>query len=119
MLGKQAIDDDNNQTGQMLAALWRRPQATFASKIELDGGKANVTREVDAGLETIEVDLPAVITTDLRLNEPRYVKLPDIMKAKKKPLETLPIADLGRRRRRRSSSRSSYEPPARGRKASW
>jgi electron transfer flavoprotein beta subunit len=95
LLGKQGIDDDNNQTGQMLAALWNRPQATFASKVELDSGKAKVTREVDAGLETLEVDLPAVITTDLRLNEPRYVKLPDIMKAKKKPLDTLPIADLG------------------------
>ena len=95
ILGKQGIDDDNNQTGQMLAALWNRPQATFASKVELDGTKAKVTREVDAGLETIEVDLPAVITTDLRLNEPRYVKLPDIMKAKKKQLDTLAIADLG------------------------
>jgi electron transfer flavoprotein beta subunit len=95
LLGKQGIDDDNNQTGQMLAALWNRPQATFASKVELTGEKARVTREVDAGLETLEVDLPAVITTDLRLNEPRYVKLPDIMKAKKKPLEALPLADLG------------------------
>jgi electron transfer flavoprotein beta subunit len=95
LLGKQGIDDDNNQTGQMVAALWNRPQATFASKIELDGAKAKVTREVDAGLETIEVDLPAVFTSDLRLNEPRYVKLPEIMKAKKKPLETLPIAALG------------------------
>jgi electron transfer flavoprotein beta subunit len=95
ILGKQAIDDDNNQTGQMLAALWQRPQATFASKVELKDGKATVTREVDAGLETIEVDLPAVITTDLRLNEPRYVKLPDIMKAKKKPLESIAPADLG------------------------
>src|SRR5690348_7400128 len=85
ILGKQAIDDDNSQTGQMLAALWQRPQATFASKLELDGEKARVTREVDAGLETLEIDLPAVVTTDLRLNEPRYVKLPDIMKAKKKP----------------------------------
>jgi electron transfer flavoprotein beta subunit len=94
LLGKQGIDDDNNQTGQMLAALWDRPQATFASKIELDGAKAKVTREVDAGLETIEVDLPAVFTSDLRLNEPRYVKLPDIMKAKKKPLETLNVAAL-------------------------
>jgi electron transfer flavoprotein beta subunit len=89
LLGKQAIDDDCSQTGQMLAALWDRPQATFRSKVEITGDKATVTREVDAGLETIEVDLPAVITTDLRLNEPRYVKLPDIMKAKKKPLETL------------------------------
>src|SRR5688572_26645351 len=95
LLGKQGIDDDNNQTGQMLAALWSRPQATFASKVELDGGKAKVTREVDAGFETIEVDLPAVVTTDLRLNEPRFVKLPEIMKAKKKPLEIIPIADTG------------------------
>jgi electron transfer flavoprotein beta subunit len=95
LLGKQGIDDDNNQTGQMLAALWNRPQATFASRVELDGAKARVTREVDAGLETLEIDLPAVITTDLRLNEPRYVKLPEIMKAKKKPLETIAIADLG------------------------
>ena len=94
LLGKQAIDDDNNQTGQMLAALWGRPQATFASKIELHGDAASVTREVDAGLETIDVDLPAVITTDLRLNEPRYVKLPDIMKAKKKTLDVLPLAEL-------------------------
>lgn len=95
LLGKQGIDDDNNQTGQMLAALWNRPQATFASKVELSGGTAKVTREVDAGLETIEIDLPAVLTTDLRLNEPRYVKLPEIMKAKKKPLETLALDDLG------------------------
>ena len=95
ILGKQAIDDDNGQTGQVLAALWNRPQATYASKLELSGETARVTREVDAGLETIEVDLPAVITTDLRLNEPRYVKLPDIMKAKKKPLDTLNLAALG------------------------
>ena len=95
LLGKQAIDDDANQTGQMLAALWDRPQATFASKLELEPGKAKITREVDAGLETIEVDLPAVITVDLRLNEPRYVKLPDIMKAKKKPLDVTNLADLG------------------------
>jgi electron transfer flavoprotein beta subunit len=95
LMGKQGIDDDNAQTGQMVAALWNRPQATFASKIELDGGKAKVTREVDAGLETIEVDLPAVFTSDLRLNEPRYVKLPEIMKAKKKPLDTVTFADLG------------------------
>jgi len=94
MLGKQAIDNDNNQTGQMLAALWNRPQATFASALVIDGAAAKVTREVDMGLETIEVDLPAVVTTDLRLNEPRYVKLPDIMKAKKKPLEQIPLADL-------------------------
>ena len=95
ILGKQAIDDDCNQTGQMLAALWDRPQATFASKVEVNGNVARVTREVDAGLETIEVDLPAVITTDLRLNEPRFIKLPDIMKAKAKPIETLQLADLG------------------------
>ncbi|MEX0735482.1 MAG: electron transfer flavoprotein subunit beta/FixA family protein [Steroidobacteraceae bacterium] len=95
ILGKQAIDDDCNQTGQMLAALWNRPQATFASKIELKGDAARVTREVDAGLETIEVDLPAVCTTDLRLNEPRYIKLPDIMKAKKKPLDVTDMAALG------------------------
>jgi len=95
ILGKQAIDDDCNQTGQMLAALWGRPQATFASKVEISGDAAQVTREVDAGLEVLEVDLPAVITTDLRLNEPRYVKLPDIMKAKKKPLETIDPSALG------------------------
>ncbi|MDG1463228.1 MAG: electron transfer flavoprotein subunit beta/FixA family protein [Gammaproteobacteria bacterium] len=95
ILGKQAIDDDCNQTGQMLATLWGRPQATFASKLEVSGGVAKVTREVDAGLEVIEVDLPAVVTTDLRLNEPRFVKLPDIMKAKKKPLETIAIGDFG------------------------
>jgi electron transfer flavoprotein beta subunit len=95
ILGKQAIDDDNGQTGQMLAALWDRPQATFASKLVLDGALARVTREVDVGLETIEIDLPAVITTDLRLNEPRYIKLPDIMKAKKKPLDVTTLAALG------------------------
>ncbi len=95
ILGKQAIDDDCNQTGQMLAALWDRPQATFASKVEISGDTARVTREVDAGLETLEIDLPAVITTDLRLNEPRYVKLPDIMKAKKKPLDILELTSLG------------------------
>ncbi len=78
----------------MLATLWGRPQATFASKLEVEGGKATVIREVDAGLETLEVDLPAVVTTDLRLNEPRFIKLPDIMKAKSKPLETVPLADL-------------------------
>jgi electron transfer flavoprotein beta subunit len=95
LLGKQAIDDDNNQTGQMLAALWDRAQATFASKLEITGEAARVTREVDAGLETIEVDLPAVVTADLRLNEPRFVKLPDIIKAKNKPLETLDLAAIG------------------------
>jgi electron transfer flavoprotein beta subunit len=94
-LGKQAIDDDANQTGQMLAAIWERPQATYASKVEIAGDKATVTREIDAGLETIEVDLPAVVTVDLRLNEPRYVKLPDIMKAKKKPLDVVTMDALG------------------------
>jgi electron transfer flavoprotein beta subunit len=94
-LGKQAIDDDANQTAQMLAALWERPQATYASKVEIADGKATVTREVDAGLETIEVDLPAVVSVDLRLNEPRYVKLPDIMKAKKKPLDVTSLEALG------------------------
>jgi electron transfer flavoprotein beta subunit len=95
VLGKQAIDDDNGQTAQMLAALWNRPQATFASKVEITGNVARVTREVDAGLETIDIDLPAVLSVDLRLNEPRYVKLPEIMKAKKKPLDVLPLAGLG------------------------
>jgi electron transfer flavoprotein beta subunit len=95
LLGKQAIDDDANQTGQMLAAIWERPQATYASKVEIAGTKVAVTREVDAGLETIEVDLPAVVTVDLRLNEPRYVKLPDIMKAKKKPLDVTSLDALG------------------------
>ncbi|MCC7347401.1 MAG: electron transfer flavoprotein subunit beta/FixA family protein, partial [Variibacter sp.] len=87
--------DDCGQTGQMLAGLWGRPQATFASKLELSGEVARVTREVDAGLEVLEVDLPAVVTADLRLNEPRYVKLPDIMKAKKKPLEVVELGALG------------------------
>ena len=95
ILGKQAIDDDAGQTGQMLAALWDRPQVTFASKVEVDGATARVTREVDAGLEVLDVDLPAVITVDLRLNEPRFIKLPDIMKAKSKPLETIDYASLG------------------------
>jgi electron transfer flavoprotein beta subunit len=111
ILGKQAIDDDNSQTGPMLAALWNRPQATFASKIELTAGTARVTREVDAGLETIEIDLPAVVTTDLRLNEPRYVKLPDIMKAKKKPLDTLTLAELGVESRAQLKI-VRFEPPA-------
>jgi electron transfer flavoprotein beta subunit len=110
IVGKQAIDDDNSQTGAMLAALWNRPQATFASKVELSDGKARVTREVDAGLETLEIDLPAVITTDLRLNEPRYVKLPDIMKAKKKPLETLTLSGLGVESKQRLKL-VKFEPP--------
>ena len=109
-LGKQAIDDDCNQTGQMLAALWGRPQATFASKVELADGKATVTREVDAGLETNEVDLPAVMTSDLRLNEPRFVKLPDIMKAKRKPLDTVPLSDLGVEMAPDLTA-TAYEPP--------
>jgi len=113
ILGKQAIDDDNSQTGQMLAALWNRPQATFASKLVLTGEKATVTREVDAGLETIEIDLPAVVTTDLRLNEPRYVKLPDIMKAKKKPQETLQLAALGVQPRQLVKAVKFDPPPVR------
>ncbi|HEX3569921.1 MAG TPA: electron transfer flavoprotein subunit beta/FixA family protein [Acidobacteriaceae bacterium] len=111
IVGKQAIDDDNSQTGPMLAALWNRPQVTFASKVELSEGKARVTREVDAGLETLEVDLPALITTDLRLNEPRYVKLPDIMKAKKKPLETLALNTLGVETKQQLKL-VKFEPPA-------
>ena len=95
MLGKQAIDDDANQTGQMLAALLKLPQATFASKIEVADGQATVTREVDGGMETVRLPLPAVVTADLRLNEPRYVTLPNIMKARKKPLEKLSPAELG------------------------
>ena len=95
ILGKQAIDDDSNQAGQMLAALWDRPQATFASKVEFKDKTLTVTREVDAGLETIAVDLPAVLTTDLRLNTPRFVKMPDIMKARSKPLQVLKLEELG------------------------
>jgi electron transfer flavoprotein beta subunit len=113
IVGKQAIDDDNSQTGPMLAALWNRPQATFASKVELSDGKARVTREVDVGLETIEVDLPAVITTDLRLNEPRYVKLPDIMKAKKKPLDTLTLSAIGVEQKQRVKLVKFDPPPQR------
>jgi electron transfer flavoprotein beta subunit len=111
IVGKQAIDDDNSQTGPMLAALWNRPQVTFASKVELSDGKARVTREVDAGLETLEVDLPSLVTTDLRLNEPRYVKLPDIMKAKKKPLETLALNTLGVEAKQQLKL-VKFEPPA-------
>jgi electron transfer flavoprotein beta subunit len=110
LFGKQAIDEDNSQTGQMLAALWGRPQATFASKLEIAGEQARVTREVDAGLETLEVDLPAVVTTDLRLNEPRYVKLPEIMKAKKKPLQAIKLAELGVSATERYRS-VKFEPP--------
>jgi electron transfer flavoprotein beta subunit len=113
ILGKQAIDDDNSQTGPMLAALWERPQATFASKIELRDGTAVVTREVDAGLEVLEVELPAVFTTDLRLNEPRYVKLPNILQAKKKPLEVLTLASLGIEPRARAKVVRVEPPPVR------
>ena len=114
ILGKQAIDDDNNQTGQMLAALADLPQATFASKVEVAGDKATVTREVDGGLETISLNLPAVITTDLRLNEPRYVTLPNIMKAKKKQLDTVTPADLGVDVAPRLKTLKVSEPPKRG-----
>jgi electron transfer flavoprotein beta subunit len=113
ILGKQAIDDDSNQTGQMLAALLGRPQATFASKVKIEGGKAQVTREVDGGLETISIQLPAIITTDLRLNEPRYVTLPNIMKAKKKPLETLKPEALGVDVKPRLATLKVVEPPKR------
>jgi electron transfer flavoprotein beta subunit len=115
ILGKQAIDDDANQTGQMLATLWGRPQATFASRLEVADGKATVVREVDAGLETLEVDLPAVVTTDLRLNEPRFIKLPDIMKAKSKPLESIPFAELGVDSGRGLRATGYASPPKRGR----
>jgi electron transfer flavoprotein beta subunit len=114
ILGKQAIDDDCNQTGQMLAALADLPQATFASQVEVADGKVGVTREVDGGLETISLSTPAVITTDLRLNEPRYVTLPNIMKAKKKPLETLKPADLGVDVAPRIKTLKVSEPPKRG-----
>ncbi|QRF62280.1 electron transfer flavoprotein subunit beta/FixA family protein [Variovorax sp. UC122_21] len=114
ILGKQAIDDDANQTGQMLAALADLPQATFASKVEVAGDKANVTREVDGGLETVSLTLPAVITTDLRLNEPRYVTLPNIMKAKKKQLDTFKPEDLGVDVKPRLKTLKVSEPPKRG-----
>jgi electron transfer flavoprotein beta subunit len=114
ILGKQAIDDDCNQTGQMLAALADLPQATFASKVEVADGAATVTREVDGGLETLSLSLPAVVTTDLRLNEPRYVTLPNIMKAKKKPLETVKPADLGVDVAPRIKTLKVAEPPQRG-----
>jgi len=114
ILGKQAIDDDANQTGQMLAALADLPQATFASKVEIAGDKATVTREVDGGLETIALSLPAVITTDLRLNEPRYVTLPNIMKAKKKQLDTVSPADLGVDVAPLLKTLKVSEPPKRG-----
>jgi electron transfer flavoprotein beta subunit len=113
ILGKQAIDDDCNQTGQMLAALADLPQATFASKVQVADGRAKVTREVDGGLETLEITLPAVVTTDLRLNEPRYVTLPNIMKAKKKPLEIVKPADLGVDVTPRLKTLKVSEPPKR------
>jgi electron transfer flavoprotein beta subunit len=113
ILGKQAIDDDANQTGQMLAALADLPQATFASKLEVADGKATVTREIDGGLETISLSLPAVVTTDLRLNEPRYVTLPNIMKAKKKTLDVVKPEDLGVDPAPRLKTLKVSEPPAR------
>ena len=113
ILGKQAIDDDCNQTGQMLAALGDLPQATFASKVELADGKAVVSREVDGGMETLSINLPAVITTDLRLNEPRYVTLPNIMKAKKKQLDTFKPEDLGVDVSPRLKTLKVSEPPKR------
>ena len=113
ILGKQAIDDDSNQTGQMLAALLGWPQATFASKVAIADGKAQVTREVDGGLETIRINLPAVVTTDLRLNEPRYVTLPNIMKAKKKLMENFKPADLGVDVAPRLKTLKVTEPPKR------
>jgi len=113
VLGKQAIDDDANQTGQMLAALAKLPQATFASKIVIANGKATVSREVDGGAETLSLSLPVVVTTDLRLNEPRYVTLPNIMKAKKKPLETVKPEDLGVDVTPRVKTLKVAEPPRR------
>lgn len=113
LLGKQAIDDDANQTGQMLAALADWPQATFASKLEVAGGKATVTREVDGGLESVAITLPAVVTCDLRLNEPRYVTLPNLMKAKKKEIATTTPAELGVDAAPRLKTLSVSEPPQR------
>jgi len=113
ILGKQAIDDDSNQTGQMLAALLDWPQGTFASGIELSDGKAKVIREVDGGLETIEINTPAVISTDLRLNEPRYASLPNIMKAKKKPIDEMSPEDLGVDIGPRLTTLKVEEPPKR------
>jgi electron transfer flavoprotein beta subunit len=114
ILGKQAIDDDCNQTGQMLAALLDRPQGTFASKVEVVDGHANVTREIDGGLETVKLELPAIVTTDLRLNEPRYVTLPNIMKAKKKTLEVVKPSDLGVDVGSKIKTLKVAEPPKRG-----
>jgi electron transfer flavoprotein beta subunit len=113
ILGKQAIDDDSNQTGQMLASLMDLPQGTFASKVELEEGSVKVTREIDGGLETVALTIPAVITTDLRLNEPRYAKLPNIMKAKKKPLDVIPVEDTGVDIAPRLQTLKVIEPPVR------
>jgi len=113
LLGKQAIDDDMNATGQMLAGLLDRPQGTFASKVEVEGGAVRVTREIDGGSETVALTLPAIVTADLRLNEPRYASLPNIMKAKKKPLETIAAADLGVDVAPRLTVVSVAEPPVR------
>jgi electron transfer flavoprotein beta subunit len=113
LMGKQAIDDDSNQTGQMLAALWGRPQGTFASKVEVSGDSVSVTREVDGGLETVSLKLPAVVTTDLRLNEPRYASLPNIMKAKSKPLAMKAPADYGVDTAPRLKVTRVTEPPVR------
>ncbi|SFG23680.1 electron transfer flavoprotein beta subunit [Novosphingobium sp. CF614] len=113
ILGKQAIDDDSNQTGQMLAALLGRPQGTFASKVVIDGDSVSVTREVDGGLETVKLAMPAIVTTDLRLNEPRYASLPNIMKAKKKPLDVKSPADYGVETAPRLKTLKVTEPPVR------
>ena len=113
ILGKQAIDDDSNQTGQMLAALLGWSQATFASKLDIEGGSANVTREIDGGLETIKVTMPCIVTTDLRLNEPRYASLPNIMKAKKKPIDQMAPGDLGVDTAPRLTTLKVVEPPKR------
>jgi electron transfer flavoprotein beta subunit len=113
VLGKQAVENDHGQTGQMLAALWGRPQATFASALTVAGDVATVTREIDSGVETLEVDLPAVVTTDLRLNQPRYVKLPEILKAKTKPLAVVPLADLGVEATRQFRVHEFAPPPER------
>ena len=113
ILGKQAIDDDSNQTGQMLAALLDWPQGTFANEVKIDAGKANVTREIDGGLQTVALDLPAIVTTDLRLNEPRYASLPNIMKAKKKPIDMKEIGDYGVDVAPRLTTVKVTEPPVR------
>lgn len=113
ILGKQSIDGDNNQTGQMLSALLNWPQATFASELKVEGEKAQVTREIDGGLETVAINLPAIVTTDLRLNEPRYPTLPNIMKAKKKPLDVIALSDTGVDATRRTSITNVSPPPER------